>query len=535
MPLKKIRYFLFLLVPFYSAVYGQQNIQELYNYSSEAFKNGKYDEALNANFKALKIAEKNKNCPQTAYAILQIGKMHYYTRDKKLAMSFFYKSLRIIDSCHVDSLRHVAYHNIGSIYTELGKIDSALFFLGKSKELLEHTHDYASLSKVNAVIAEIYLQTTLDFKKAEGYINKAEEYAKLSGDRTWIAFAIMKRGILHQLRKDDQKAIVAFKEALKQYEKSGPLEGRLYALRYMLVSMSLSGHPETNDYMGKYIDLKDSVYRAEGAAKIAEYKTLYETEKKESENKLLQQQNLLNQIEISAKNKAIISLLVGVLLIVIILLWRLSVINLKKKNRELEATKAIQKEKERISRDLHDNVGGQLSYVLFSLDGIQDEDKRNRVELTTNINESIRNVIGNLRETIWAINDEFVTVNDLSDKLKVYARTMFRNRETKITFNEEFKENLSLKSLVGLNLYRICQEAINNAFKHSKATELKIDIMMNEKITIKIKDNGIGFEQNNKNSEGFGLSNIRSRASEAGILLELNAGVSKGVEYILIV
>jgi signal transduction histidine kinase len=105
----------------------------------------------------------------------------------------------------------------------------------------------------------------------------------------------------------------------------------------------------------------------------------------------------------------------------------------------LEAAQAIQKEKERISRDLHDNVGGQLSYVLYSLDGINTDDKSKRTEITGNVNESVRNVISNLRETIWAINDEAISINDFSDKLKVYVRSMFRNTETKISFTENIQ------------------------------------------------------------------------------------------------
>ncbi len=532
--LRKFGYLFFFLV-FAFITCAQKKSTDLYKLSDKAFKTGKYDEALKINIEALKLAEQKNNCSEIAYANLQVGKMHYYTRDKIRGLSFFQKGLAISDSCNIDSLKHAASYNIGTVYTEMGKIDSALYYLEFSKNILEKEKNYKGLSKVNAVIAEIYLQQTIDPAKAEKYINKAEEYALLSKDKTWIAFAVMKKGLLAQIRNDHEKAINYFKTALKFYDTIDVAEGRLYAMRYMLTSMAKSGHRETNDYMGRYIELKDSVYRAEGATKVAEYKTLYETEKKETENKLLQKQNQLNQVEINSKNKAIISLIIGVLLILIIVLWRLSIINLKKKNRELEAAQAIQQEKERISRDLHDNVGGQLSYVLFSLDGIEHEDKEKRLLLKNNINESIRNVISNLRETIWAINDEFVTINDLSDKLKVYARGMFRNTETKVFFNEDIKENVQLKSLIGLNLYRICQEIINNTFKHAKATELKIDIIMHEKITITISDNGIGFDQAEKKAESFGLSNISARATEAGILFKLKTEINKGVTYILMV
>ncbi len=250
---------------------------------------------------------------------------------------------------------------------------------------------------------------------------------------------------------------------------------------------------------------------------------------------MLQQDNLLKQSKIDERNKTIIALVIGILLIVFIVIWRINIINLKKKQKELEATQAIQKEKERISRDLHDNVGGQLSYVLYSLDGINTDDKSKRTEITGNVNESVRNVISNLRETIWAINDEAISINDFSDKLKVYVRSMFRNTETKISFTENILIDTQLNSLVGLNLYRICQEIINNAFKHSKATELIVNIKSENKVIVEIFDNGVGFDLESVEKDGFGLANIKSRASEVGITLELESKRNDGVKYKLLV
>lgn len=516
-------------------IQAQQNLKDLYKKTTEQFKSGNYDDALISSIQALKIAEANKDCPQTAYALLQVGKMHYFNHDRRRGLIYFFKTLNVVDSCHVDSLRHLAYNNIGAMYTELGVSDSAFMYLNKCKEILENTKDYSSLSKINAVIADLYLWTMNNLPEAEKYIVKAEEYAKLSKNKTWLAFALMKRGMLNQRKKNYPEALVAYKEALKYNIELGSVEGRIYAMRLMLDVMSLIGHPETNAYISKYILLKDSVFGAESAAKIAQYQILYETDKKITENKLLQQKDEINKAEIAAKNKTIIGLLIGVLLIVITIFWRVSVMNLKKKNRELEAAQVLQKEKERISRDLHDNVGGQLSYVLFSLDGINEKDTKKRSELTTNINESIRNVISSLRETIWAINDESINLNDFSDKLKVYARSIFKNTETKIIFNEQISKDIQLNSLVGLNLYRICQEIINNAFKHSKASELKVDIIATDKTSVIISDNGVGFDLEKQTNDGFGLPNIKSRAQETGIKLELKTELNKGVVYTLIV
>lgn len=504
MVFKAKHFFLWILIQLSQLGYGQKTIKELYKLYDEQFKTGKYDEALITSIKALRIAENNKHCPEIAVALLNVGRMEYYIIHKQTAITYFFKSLKMLENCPSDSLANILYSNLGAVYTDLGKSDSALIYLLKSKEALEKTKNYSGISKVNAILADLYFGNFKNLKEGEKYLLEAEKYAALSKSQTWIAFAWMKRGIFHKLKKEYPKALTAFKNALKIYEEMGQKEGRRYALGMILDIIQTTNKSELNVYWGKYMELRDSMYHGEMATKIAEYETLYKTEKKESENKLLTQKNKLNQADIDAKNKTIIGLIIGVLLIIITVFWRISVLNLKKKNRELEATQAIQKEKERISRDLHDNVGGQLSYVLYSLDGINETDTQKRKELTTTINESVRNVISNLRETIWAINDESITIQDFSDKLKVYARTMFRNTQTNIVFNEQIETDIKLNSVVGLNLYRICQEIINNAFKHSKADELKIEISGHENFKIEISDNGIGFDLEQIETEGFG-------------------------------
>jgi signal transduction histidine kinase len=169
------------------------------------------------------------------------------------------------------------------------------------------------------------------------------------------------------------------------------------------------------------------------------------------------------------------------------------------------------------------------------LDGIAQEDEKKRTELASNITESVRNVIGNLRETIWAINDETISISDFSDRLKVYVRMMFRNTETKIEFTEQIREDIKVNSVTGLNLYRICQEIINNAFKHAGAGLLKVDLNVRDRITVVIQDDGKGFDPEKLSEEGFGLSNIKARAAEAGISLDLKTGIREGVTYTLIV
>lgn len=203
--------------------------------------------------------------------------------------------------------------------------------------------------------------------------------------------------------------------------------------------------------------------------------------------------------------------------------------------KELRALQAVQQEKERIARDLHDNVGGQLSYMLYTLEGKSSDELKKHQDLNVDIQSTIKNVIGNLRETIWAINGENIAIDDFSDKLKVYARNMFRYTSTQILFTENIISNNSISSTIGLNLFRICQEIIHNTFKHANSKTIKIHIDSSDKLVVTIIDDGVGFDINLISASGFGLNNIRARANDINASLELYSQLGKGVSYKIVV
>jgi signal transduction histidine kinase len=515
-------------------VSGQKSVHDYYKISNKKFNEGKYIESLNTCIEALKFAESSNNCSAIAYAHLKVGNMHYYLKDRRQALKSYFLCLQSLDTCAFDTLRHTAFNNIGAVYSELQKVDSALIYLGNALSLLRKTKRYEELARVNSVMADLYISIK-NLDKAEQFIRDAEHYSELSGDIKQKTFAKIKRGALARSRKKYDDALRLYKEALETYETIAYTEGRLHMLKSVADVMALSQNSEALIYYNKLLVLKDSIFKIETAAKIAEYETLYKIHKKETENKFLQNENNLKQAEIESRNKTIAGLMIGVLLIIIFALWRITVINLRKKKQELNAAKNLQKEKERISRDLHDNVGGQLSYVLYSIDGILDDDRNKRSELSSNISNSIKSVISNLRETIWAINDESVSVTDLSDKLKLYARNLFRNSSTTVVFNENLQPDSFLPSMTGLNLYRISQEIMNNAFKYANASELNISINHTDAlIKITIQDNGEGFDQNTT-SDGYGIKNIKSRAAESDITLDFHTEKGTGTHYTLMV
>jgi signal transduction histidine kinase/ligand-binding sensor domain-containing protein len=187
----------------------------------------------------------------------------------------------------------------------------------------------------------------------------------------------------------------------------------------------------------------------------------------------------------------------------------------------LEMQKKVEEERLRISRDLHDNVGAHLSYVVSAIDLLVKENSSNstfakRLQLTKDAGQQ---AIQTLRETIWAVNQNEVAFEALVDRIKQYAiKILQTNEQIKIDFNEEINHHTALTPTIALNLFRTAQEAFHNALKHSKCNIISIYFEVNQSvIKIVIADNGCGFDTNKTEIENhYGLANMKARMAEIG-------------------
>jgi signal transduction histidine kinase/ligand-binding sensor domain-containing protein len=196
----------------------------------------------------------------------------------------------------------------------------------------------------------------------------------------------------------------------------------------------------------------------------------------------------------------------------------------RKAIRALEFQHKLQLERERISRDLHDNVGTQLSLISKNIEGVinplQQVSDEERIRNLGNISQTSKEVIFTLRETIWALNKEEISLEELSDKLKAFTQKLFEiNNTCRLLFTEDIgNEEVILSPSEAIHLFRICQEAITNSLKYANATVMDIRIQAkNGKYVIMIGDDGIGFEKDlKKTSTHYGLDNMKYRAQEIG-------------------
>lgn len=470
-----------------------------------------------------------------------------YNKEKQFlkAKEMFRMSINIrkVSKDNIGLMR--GYLNIGISCRNISEFDSAIYFINNAlvlanKEGNEYYKSYAYSDRGATHLLMNNIDSAIVYLKlAENIRITIDEKRELASTYFYLGDCYVQKNQLQLALHYYRKAEYLYKETTNLKELYGTYE------QMSIVFSKTKAFDSAYVYQKKHQRIKDSLNIINNNQSTDALIASFQFEEKEKTIQLLNSQKLTQKLTISNQKQlltiAIGGLLFAIFIMVLIIYTRKQKLNkimletsLKEESLKRLETEKIQQEKERISRDLHDNVGGQLSYVLYSLDILDTDSEVKRSELKTNINQSIRNVIQNLRETIWAINEEELTINDFSDKLKVYVRAMFKNTQTKINFKEDIQHQGTFNSLVGLNLYRICQEIINNAFKYSNATELTIIISVHEKTTIFIKDNGKGFDFGEK-TEGLGLANIKSRADEIGALLTISANINQGVSYTIVV
>lgn len=186
-----------------------------------------------------------------------------------------------------------------------------------------------------------------------------------------------------------------------------------------------------------------------------------------------------------------------------------------KKKHEWNLKHELQEERLRISRDLHDNIGSQLTYMVSSLDNLRYHKTLDDVALSKidNVNEFGRQTIEELRNTIWTLKKDKTTLGELESRLSAYINRCNRHLDVeRIRYQGNYQlEDQSISSANAIHIFRIVQEAMQNAIKHTDKGEIVVSLSTKSNyLSILIKDSGKGFSAENKH--GYGLNTIRDRA-----------------------
>lgn len=190
----------------------------------------------------------------------------------------------------------------------------------------------------------------------------------------------------------------------------------------------------------------------------------------------------------------------------------------------------LEDERTRIARDLHDELGPVLAVTKIHVGAVEPNNEKEKGHLAKAIT-NIEFVAERLREIAKDLTPSVLEKKGLETVLKDLFAQFDGTAEIKMKLVYKVKESISAKA--ALHIFRIVQELVHNGVKHSKASELFVNVHeRKKKIYVLYTDNGRGMPNEiNYENEGLGLSSLRSRAEMLGGKMSFENKKGKGVEY----
>lgn len=533
----------------------------LNNISKVYRKRGEYDKANEYLFSILKIAEKQKinYWIVSSYVSLSLNYHDFENFDKgvyygKIALK---KSLKFKDNSQNDFI----YNSLNAIainFDDWNKPDSALYyhkrvfnyFKGKDTLLIGETYNNIGNTLLkqkkfkeakhwilnSLTIANIKFNQNGSVKDTYYYYDRATLYTNLA--------------TISYETGDFKAAENYFEKAFENAKKCNNAEKlRDYYYQKSLFNKKRNNLKQAVEDQENYIKLRDSVFGQEREKTLSELEAKYQNEKKEKELLLSKSKVVAKENEIKQKNTQflILALISISLLIIVFLVYKQHKFKIKQQKQEFDLREAIakietqnrlQEQRLEISRDLHDNIGSQLTFIYSSIDNIKyafeivDEKLNSKL---FNISDFAKSTIIELRDTIWAMNKCEITFEDFQTRLINFIDKAKIAKES-LQFNIDIEKSLkhyTFSSVEGMNIYRTIQEAINNSIKHANASQINLTIGSDEKnINITIDDNGNGFVEDEIDQIN-GLKNMRQRIKDSEGTIEIKSEPKKGTKIII--
>jgi signal transduction histidine kinase len=192
-------------------------------------------------------------------------------------------------------------------------------------------------------------------------------------------------------------------------------------------------------------------------------------------------------------------------------------VQLRKQKALLEKKLAVQFERQRISAEMHDDIGAGLSGIKLMTEMAKmkskDEDSVSEIE---KIYQSVGDVSSKMKEVIWSLNTENDSLVNLLSYMQRQARSMMENYPGTFTMNLPARiPDIKISGETRRHIYLAVKEALHNIIKHSGADKANVTITCDDRLHIVVADNGKGIH-GQQNDSGNGLKNIRQRMQQVG-------------------
>lgn len=513
-----------------------------------------YRDAVSIIYTTIKEAEKYKDTLVLATGYNSLGEIAYNRNMLEEARQWQYKALAITQQQpRFYAPAAVANINLGIVYNWMEALDSARYCADQSIAISQSIQNLYYLCNAYMVIATNYRHKK-NYTEAERWMLQAMEIRKKTEGRIVFSNEQLSLGNLYFRSGQYDKAIQVYKDGLtyddslrQTKDRNHNTKSNLEIKQYYYQGLARC-YKATNqlalygDMLERFIELKDTLSQINAADAMADMQVKYETQKKE--NTIIQQ-----QLDLAKKNNLLygsIGLIAALAIIFAILFWSYKSRQELKLQQQIEedrwltqqeVAKAEEKERSRIAADLHDNLGVYAASIASNLNHIRiDEQHKENVVALNELRNNSQAIVSQLSDTIWVLKKEVIVITSICDRVKLLISRIQKSfPDIEFNISEDIDNDLEFTASHAYHLYRIIQEAINNALKHSQCSKIDIHVYSHDNWSISIADNGIGISQTSSQLKegGNGLVNMQVRGAEAGWTIEWLKNETGGTKVII--
>lgn len=490
-----------------------------------------YEKAIKAFQLAIEGYEKTNNKKAAAYVKNNIANIFFSLSDYESAYKYISEAYQVVkkekDTLYLPSIAGV----LAVSEVKLKKFESAKIHADESLELSKRYNSIIGIIIGNYTLGE-YFTEKKDFKKAINYFQESHSLSTIYKQVFYIMLSDI--GISHAANENKQFDL-ALKSGMEALQIAQQLKNQntLYSIHQQL-SKSYEGLNQTN-FAYKHLKLAHSLFRTNADKNnrkiINDVLIKYETAKKEKE---------ITEAKFNLQSEQLKStqfMYLSAFLILLISISTLLIFNIKKlQNQKLKILESQKKEsilkalvegeereRERISHELHDGLASAITGVKLSLESTIKVDsvlQEKTVEQLKNLHEETRRISHNL----MPLKLDQVSLIEALHRFCIDNTT----EKTEIHFYADQNGKFAFTSNKAHILYRITQELIHNVLKHASAKHCSVQIQQTkETFSITIEDDGFGFSIS-ETTKSQGLTSIENRLHEIGGKFHIESALGKG-------
>lgn len=499
----------------------------------------KYDSSLVYSLRGIELATELKQDSTLAFMYKIKGSAHYYLSDRAAAIQNYKKAVSLAEKKGFLQLNAHVLANLGAMYIEELKYKEAEKTLLKSIEI---NRMLGQSSSQQNLLALRLLGTNYNY---QGYHKKAlsvfdeliENCRKLNDSVVLASTLVFKASSLKKLGQS-KKALILIDEALQIEKNIKDKHGTMATLmHYASILKETGDFEQALEKTHEAYKIRSEIFEEQMAKTSSDAEIKYQTKAikrkqilAETQGKLLKKENDLYLIVISSI--LLILVLSGLLIYIRNQRKKVTLELFLQKERLAAIIEGEEFERTRIARELHDGVVQELTALKIKMNQVEENLPETHQSHLTELQKKLETTTQEVRNISYQMMpitlQEFGLIAALEDTLERSLPPHGIDFELNCLGIEE-----RLPEKIEVTLFRVCQELINNALKHSQAKFISVLVRKSDQaVHFIFEDNGIGFDVETV-QKGIGLSSLKSRIDLVQGELVFDSEIEKGTRVFI--